>query len=463
MQKVSKNKTLRVGFIHHYAVGDNVRMLKPLFLLKYLYNAEVVVFGNALMCKIARNLDYVDYCEDIESLDFKDIPLINSYHLDYVVLTNCRTKFVKVLDSTNIKHFFTRTKLNSFFSKKGRTIFINQPCYRGFNDVDIICEYVKKINPKLAHERLKSISQSEIDSKTKLQTNAENKENISKFFNLVRDIFLIRNILENLGGGENIIESNIIENIIFSKLDSKNTNIENLKVIESKPPDSIDSKIYSNLDSKIPNDFKISQNSYLEFSIDSISKLDFNLINSNISNFLNKNIQNIESKYYLIGVNPFNHSAWASFTLENYVKIIANLCEFPHVLVFVMTYPNVHKNLINVLNGTDSNTQKILKNLIILQNNNDIFNLVEFISHLSLLISPSSGPIHIATNLQVPTLGIYSRKDTKKWATRDKRYVILSKDTNKISQKENANAMQQVLDITQNLINTNKIERKNLV
>lgn len=190
------DKTLRVGFFHHYAVGDNVRILKPLFLLKYIYNAKVIVFGNALMCEMTKNLPFVDACINIGELEFSHIPLINAQNLDYAILSNARTKYVKILDSTNIKHFFTRLKLNSLFAKKSKTIFVKLPKYRHLNGVDIMCEYVKKINPKLAAKKLAQISTDEIDNSSKLITSYENKQNITKFFYLLGN-----NIMAKNGGG----------------------------------------------------------------------------------------------------------------------------------------------------------------------------------------------------------------------------------------------------------------------
>lgn len=186
------------------------------------------------------------------------------------------------------------------------------------------------------------------------------------------------------------------------------------------------------------------QKSYIEFDIESLQTLNIETFNK-LSN----------EKYFFIGVNPFSHSAWASFTLQNYLKIIANLCAIKNVIVIVVSYGEFHDRLINAL--SDFKDSSAFQRLAILKNNGDILNLAELISRLSLLISPSSGPIHIATNLLIPTIGIYSKEDTTKWATRDKRYVILSKDTNNITESENTAAMQSVIDITQNLITQNAL------
>lgn len=54
-------------------------------------------------------------------------------------------------------------------------------------------------------------------------------------------------------------------------------------------------------------------------------------------------------------------------------------------------------------------------NVAIFKNNADLLNLVAMSARLNALISVDTGNIHIADNLQIPTLGIYTRKMIKKW------------------------------------------------
>ena len=51
---------------------------------------------------------------------------------------------------------------------------------------------------------------------------------------------------------------------------------------------------------------------------------------------------------------------------------------------------------------------------LIYKNDHDLLNLVEILSKVSFLISPSTGSIHLASNLDIPTLGLYSKKGTIK-------------------------------------------------
>lgn len=54
-------------------------------------------------------------------------------------------------------------------------------------------------------------------------------------------------------------------------------------------------------------------------------------------------------------------------------------------------------------------------NVAIFRNNADLLNLAAMIARFSALISVDTGSVHIADNLQIPTLGIYTRKMAKRW------------------------------------------------
>lgn len=171
-----------IGLFHHYSVGDNVKVLRALYLMKKIYGAKVVVFGNALLKMYLQGMDFVDSIEDIGSLESSHIPLINSYHLDYAILTNARTKFIKILNESNAKCVITRAKLPSLPLKKFKTLFTNLPPYRYMRGDDLMCEYVRLIDKKAYDVRIKSIESSDIDTHTMLQTSPSNKEYVNKLF-----------------------------------------------------------------------------------------------------------------------------------------------------------------------------------------------------------------------------------------------------------------------------------------
>lgn len=55
------------------------------------------------------------------------------------------------------------------------------------------------------------------------------------------------------------------------------------------------------------------------------------------------------------------------------------------------------------------------ENLKIFKNNQDLLNLVEFISRLDCLLSSNTGNVHIADNLKIPTLELIRESAQNRW------------------------------------------------
>lgn len=55
------------------------------------------------------------------------------------------------------------------------------------------------------------------------------------------------------------------------------------------------------------------------------------------------------------------------------------------------------------------------ENIAIFVNNSDLLNLVAMTERLNLLISVDTGNVHIADNLQIPTLGLYTQEMFTRW------------------------------------------------
>ena len=54
-------------------------------------------------------------------------------------------------------------------------------------------------------------------------------------------------------------------------------------------------------------------------------------------------------------------------------------------------------------------------NVFVFSNDDNLANLIELLRLSRLLISPSTGTIHLADMLHIPTIGIYNRKDSRLW------------------------------------------------
>lgn len=142
-----------------------------------------------------------------------------------------------------------------------------------------------------------------------------------------------------------------------------------------------------------------------------IEQIDFSPIRLRTKEMHKNFIQNFLAPYAnyttLVMLNPFSRTCSHNLTLQGWAELAETLASlYPHILFIVPTYPD---------NPQSFKPISPHPNLVIFNNNSDLFNLVELISHLSLLISPSTGNIHIANNLKIPLIGVFSKRDTLLW------------------------------------------------
>ncbi|RDU69947.1 lipopolysaccharide heptosyltransferase family protein [Helicobacter cholecystus] len=121
----------------------------------------------------------------------------------------------------------------------------------------------------------------------------------------------------------------------------------------------------------------------------------------------------------LIMVNPFGYAAKVNLSLNEYAHITQVLLK--DYFVIVPTFKDKDSLIKNTF------PQEVLShpNFCIFHNDWDLLNLVELISRIDLLISPSTGNIHIAQNLGIPSIGIFSLRDMILWGG-DKIYTLIN-------------------------------------
>ena len=131
----------------------------------------------------------------------------------------------------------------------------------------------------------------------------------------------------------------------------------------------------------------------------------------------------------IIGVNIFGSGGVAHLGLNSWREIVEVLATEHSAYNFVILSAPTH-------NLPSFNAP----NVAIFKNNNDLLNLVAMIARFSTLISVDTGSVHIADNLQIPTLGIYTRKMAKRWCggTCGGRFakIIMPNDKNETRDKE---------------------------
>lgn len=205
-----------------------------------------------------------------------------------------------------------------------------------------------------------------------------------------------------------------------------NKNIEDLMLYYARK---IQPKIF---DKKI-------KNLYFDISIQTTQKN---------KNLINKFLYNNRINNFII-INPFSISTKFNLNIFLYFDLIQKILNTKNISIVIPTYNRVYKYFIEKITEFDS---KLLTKIFIFQNNNDILNLVELISKSKCVISPSTGVIHIASNLKISSIGLYSKKDSIYWSTYNKDYVFIDAIHNKFSRNDADKIISDVINKLQKYI-----------
>lgn len=175
-------------------------------------------------------------------------------------------------------------------------------------------------------------------------------------------------------------------------------------------------------------------------------KINFSAItlqtNSKNIEFVDHFLHQVHAKDYkhLVMLNPFSRTCSHNLTPKGWNLLITLLTQkYPSILFILPTYEG-NPNSLDFLPQA--------KNLALFCNTLDLFNLVELTKRLDLLISPSTGNAHIANNLHIPLLGLFSKRDTMLWRGENmdrKNLLIVPRKKEKISWEEQETLIQKIL------------------
>ncbi|WP_039640428.1 glycosyltransferase family 9 protein [Campylobacter lari] len=127
-----------------------------------------------------------------------------------------------------------------------------------------------------------------------------------------------------------------------------------------------------------------------------------------VKNYLQEN--NIKN---FIIINPFSITVDFTLNLVSFFNLIEKIrFSYPNINIIIPTYNDIHDTFIRSVKQYNIN---LLSEIYIFKNNDDILNLVELISQSKCIISPSTGPIHITSNIKIPSIGLYPKKDSIFW------------------------------------------------
>lgn len=118
-------------------------------------------------------------------------------------------------------------------------------------------------------------------------------------------------------------------------------------------------------------------------------------------------LDSINAKKYkkIITLNCFGiSSAKYNLTMQDWILLASYLAKkYPSILFIFTSF--AHNNF-TFRDFEEENIQTFV-------NNKDILNLVELLKHCNLAVSISTGNIHIADNLKIPTFGLFGKSDEK--------------------------------------------------
>lgn len=180
--------------------------------------------------------------------------------------------------------------------------------------------------------------------------------------------------------------------------------------------------------------------------------------------FLKQNLK--IPKGYKILINPYSNSCPISLTLQGYATLATTLAKaLPQAQIIISSFEYAPTFPLEA--QPDSPNSKETKNIHIFKNNHDLGNLIELVRSVDLLISPSTGTIHIADNLGIKIIGLYSKKDMRLWLGKNmdkSSMIVLKTHYSKLNQSQESKIIEAILSKTlihaQTATNHNPIEIK---
>ena len=147
---------------------------------------------------------------------------------------------------------------------------------------------------------------------------------------------------------------------------------------------------------------------------------------------------------YRILINPFSHACQYTLSLRGWLTLMARICQNLDYVPYVMTYPKAHEAFMEAL-GELEKREPSIKKLQVVANNDDLLNIAALVERMDCVIATSTGVIHIASNLQIPSIGLYPRADMVRWATYNREYVEISTPQKDITPQNEAKIIEETI------------------
>lgn len=385
-----------VGFVHlyGYGLGDNVIAMEAIYALKQIHsNAKVVLFGvGGAMGALVSEVDFVDEYHSLEGYLLEEsLPKINKYTYDYIIITKFYSHIFPLLPCINARKII--------IACKGANVLLPLlPRYRHIRLVPMRNLALQKVGIR-AHclKMVRAMDKKAYDKrikeidfeKARVKTTQKNKDFVDEF----------------------------LQHNVDSGIDTR----ENLKLI-------------------LVNPFSIMCQHSL--SLDGY----FNLIRAIIAlnpkwgggSYKSQETSTLEATTPS-DKNNANHKSYPQNAVQSQPQ---------RLLPLIITYPKVHSEFVAQLEKQDDLRDSVL----VFANNDDLLNLAEMICRCEVVISPSTGIIHLSSNLGISTIGLYEKSESKKWSTKDNRYVFLKSTKSSLTKQEENLAIAQIIDLLKQIL-----------
>lgn len=382
-----------VGFVHlyGYGLGDNVIAMEAIYALKQIHpNAKVVLFGvGGAMERLVSQVDFVDEYHSLEGyLPEESLPKINKYTYDYIIITKFYSHIFPLLPRLNARKII--------IACKGANVLLPLlPRYRHIRLVPMRNLLLQKVGIR-AHclKMVRAIDKKIYDERIKEIDFDKARVKTTQENKEFVDEFLRHSIGSNIGTSESL--ALILVNP-FSIMCGHTLSLDGyfrlMRAITTLNP-------------------KWGGGSYKSQKTNALE--------------MTKSSQNHTNT---------NHKDTATITPTK-------------LLPLVITYPKVHSEFMTQLEKQDD----LHNSVLVFRNNDDLLNLAEMICRCKVVISPSTGIIHLSSNLGISTIGLYERSESKKWSTKDNRYVFLKSPKSSLTKQEENLAIAQSIDLLKQIL-----------
>lgn len=384
-----------VGFVHlyGYGLGDNVIAMEAIYALKQIHpNTKVVLFGvGGAMERLVSQADFVDEYHSLEGyLPEESLPKINKYTYDYIIITKFYSHIFPLLPRLNARKII--------IACKGANVLL-------------------PLLPRYRHIRLVPM------------------RNL-----LLQKVGIRAHCLKMVRAIDKKVYDERIKDIDFDKARVKTTQ-ENKEFVDEFLRHSISSSVSTseNLTLILVNPFSIMCGHTL--SLDGYFRL-MRAITALNPKWGGGSYKSQKTNALEMTKSSQNH------TNTNHKDTAPAQAHHTRLLPLVITYPKVHSEFMTQLEKQDD----LHNSVLVFRNNDDLLNLAEMICRCKVVISPSTGIIHLSSNLGISTIGLYERSESKKWSTKDNRYVFLKSQKSSLTMQEENLAIAQSIDLLKQIL-----------